>query len=245
MFFQIGNFKDKKATFNTAQHSIFYMFQKLKNISIRLIIKRIFILLLILGLTILSCNYWIIKSTRQQLFSEVNAIKKNDVAILLGASKKSRNGNENLFFKYRIAAAAELYKAGKIKHIIVSGDNHKKEYDEATDMRDALMLQGVPDSCITLDYAGFRTLDSMVRCLKVFGQKNVTIISQEFHNQRAVFISNYYGMDAVAFNAKDVPNQFSVKTRIREYFAKSKAVLDLYILHTNPKFLGDPVSIKL
>ncbi|MES2592024.1 MAG: ElyC/SanA/YdcF family protein [Bacteroidota bacterium] len=221
------------------------MFQKLKNISIRLIIKRIFILLLILGLTILSCNYWIIKSTRQQLFSEVNAIKKNDVAILLGASKKSRNGNENLFFKYRIAAAAELYKAGKIKHIIVSGDNHKKEYDEATDMRDALMLQGVPDSCITLDYAGFRTLDSMVRCLKVFGQKNVTIISQEFHNQRAVFISNYYGMDAVAFNAKDVPNQFSVKTRIREYFAKSKAVLDLYILHTNPKFLGDPVSIKL
>lgn len=221
------------------------MFQKLKNISISLGIKRILVLLLIASVTILSFNYWIIKSTRLQLFSDVNEIKKNDVAILLGASKKSRNGNENLFFKYRIAAAAELYKAGKIKHIIVSGDNHKKEYDEATDMRDALILQGVPDSCITLDYAGFRTLDSMVRCLKVFGQKNVTIISQEFHNQRAVFISNYYGMNVVGFNAKDVPNQFSVKTRIREYFAKFKAVLDLYILHTEPKFLGDAVSIKL
>ncbi|MDP1746339.1 MAG: ElyC/SanA/YdcF family protein, partial [Bacteroidota bacterium] len=101
------------------------------------------------------------------------------------------------------------------------------------------------DSCITLDYAGFRTLDSMVRCLKIFKQKNVTVISQAFHNQRAVFIANYYDMNAVGFNAKDVPNRFSTKTRFREYIAKFKAVLDLYILHKEPHFLGESITIKI
>lgn len=120
----------------------------------------------------------------------------------------------------------------------------KKEYDEATDMREALVAQGVPDSCITQDYAGFRTLDSMVRCLKVFGQNKITVISQQFHNQRAVFIGNYYDMEVVAFNAKDVPDAFSLKVRIREYFAKFKAVLDLYVLHKQPKFLGKKLLLS-
>lgn len=219
------------------------MLKKIKTISLKKAFKWTSLLLTLVGVFIISSNYWIIKSTKKQLYTDVNLIPKNDVAILLGASKTLRNGHENLFFKYRIDAAVELYKAGKIRHIIVSGDNHKKEYDEATDMRDALIAQGVPDSCITLDYAGFRTLDSMVRCLKVFGQKDVTVISQEFHNQRALFISNYYKMNAIAFNAKDVPDSFSLKVRVREYFAKFKAVLDLYVLHTQPKFLGELLKI--
>lgn len=221
------------------------MWDRIKNSSFKKILKWTSFLLILFGILILSSNYWIIKSTKKQLYTDVNLIPKNDVAILLGASKTLRNGHENLFFKFRIEAAAELYKAGKIKHIIVSGDNHKKEYDEATDMRDALIAQGVPDSCITLDYAGFRTLDSMVRCLKVFGQKDVTVISQAFHNQRAVFIGNYYDMNVVAFNAKDVPDSFSLKVRIREYFAKFKAVLDLYVLHKQPHFLGEEVKISV
>jgi SanA protein len=191
------------------------------------------------------CNYWIIRSTAAQLYSDTEKIPANDVALVLGANKASRWGGENLFFRYRIEAAAALYKAGKIKHIIVSGDNHIKEYDEATDMCDALVKLGIPDSCITLDFAGFRTLDSMVRCLKIFGQKKVTVISQRFHNERAVFIGNHYDMEVVAFNAKDVPGQYSMKTRIREYFAKFKAVLDLYVLHTSPKFLGKEEKIVL
>ncbi|MBN8697880.1 MAG: YdcF family protein, partial [Bacteroidetes bacterium] len=167
------------------------------------------------------------------------------IGLLLGANKKSSRGGDNLYFKNRIKAASDLLKAGKIKHIIVSGDNHIKEYDEATDMCDALIWEGVPDSCITLDYAGFRTFDSMVRCLKVFKQKNVTVISQEFHNQRAVFIGNYYEMNVIGFNAKDVPAKYSIKTAIREYFAKLKAVLDLYVFHTEPKFLGEEVKIRI
>ena len=221
------------------------MLEKIKNLPFKKLFKWSFLLAILACIFMIICNYAIVKTTKAQLYSDITLIPKNDVAILLGASKKSRKGGDNLFFKYRIEAAAALYKAGKIKHIIVSGDNHNKQYDEATDMRDALIALGVPDSCITLDYAGFRTLDSMVRCLKVFGQNKITVISQKFHNQRAVFIGNYYKMDVIAFNAKDVPNQFSVKTRFREYFAKCKAVLDLYLLHTSPKFLGEAETLKI
>lgn len=200
---------------------------------------------LLLLISLISTNYWVINSTRSQLYSDVASTPQNDIGLLLGANKKSSRGGDNLYFKNRIKAASDLFKAGKIKHIIVSGDNHIKEYDEATDMCDALIWEGIPDSCITLDYAGFRTFDSMVRCLKVFKQKNVTVISQEFHNQRAVFIGNYYEMNVIGFNAKDVPAKYSIKTAIREYFAKLKAVLDLYVLHTEPKFLGEVVKIKI
>lgn len=200
---------------------------------------------LLLLISIVGSNYWVINSTRSQLYSEVASTPQNDIGLLLGANKKSSKGGDNLYFKNRIKAASDLFKAGKIKHIIVSGDNHIKEYDEATDMCDALIWEGIPDSCITLDYAGFRTFDSMVRCLKVFKQKNVTVISQEFHNQRAVFIGNYYEMNVIGFNAKDVPAKYSIKTAIREYFAKLKAVLDLYVFHTEPKFLGEEVKIKI
>jgi SanA protein len=216
-----------------------------KKINYKKVAKWSALTLLLVSALIVISNYWVIKSTKAQLYSNINEIPENDVALLLGASKTTVRGNDNLYFAYRIEAAATLFKAGKIKHIIVSGDNHKKEYDEATDMRDALIAQGVPDSCITLDYAGFRTLDSMVRCLKVFKRKNITVISQAFHNQRAVFIGKYYDMNVVAFNAKDVPSQYSLKTRIREYFAKFKAVIDLYIIHKQPKFLGEEVKINV
>ena len=106
-------------------------------------------------------------------------------------------------------------------------------------MRDALIEKGVPANCITLDYAGFRTLDSVIRCYKIFGQSKYTIISQQFHNERALFIANKSeGIDAIAFNAKEVNFGFHPKTFIREYFARVKCVLDIYLLHTTPKFLG-------
>jgi SanA protein len=210
--------------------------------------KRAAIVLVVGGIlmliTALVCNSWIIRSTRDQIYSDVAKIPECKTGLLLGASKNTSSGTANLFYTYRIHAAAELFKAGKIRHIIVSGDNSRSDYDEASDMKNSLIELGVPDSCITQDYAGFRTFDSMVRCLKVFGQKEVTVISQEFHNQRAVFIGNYLDMKTVAFNAQDVPSAYSYKTTMREYLAKTKAVLDLYVLGTEPKFLGEPVVIK-
>lgn len=218
---------------------------QIKSLPFRKIFKWSFKLSILLIIIIYISNRWIIKSTENQIYSDITIIPKNDVGLLLGANKKNRWGGENLYFKYRIEAAAGLFKNGKIKHIIVSGDNHIKEYDEATDMYDALIEKGIPDTCITLDFAGFRTFDSMIRCMKVFGQKKFTVISQEFHNQRALFIGNYYKMDVVAYNAKEVPSAYSFKTKMREYFAKFKAVLDLYLLGKEPKFLGEEVVVKI
>lgn len=206
------------------------------------IIRWLFAIFMLLILGIGLCNYWVISSTKEQLYKDINAIPFRKTGIVLGTNKTWR-GEENPFFKYRVQAAAELFIAGKIKHIIVSGDNHVSYYDEPKDMKDALVQLGVPDSCITMDDAGFRTFDSIIRSKEVFGQDSITIISQEFHNERAVFIANYYKMHALGFDAKDVSAAFSIQTIVREYLAKCKAVLDLYVFHTSPHFLGDKVKI--
>jgi SanA protein len=221
------------------------MLQKIKSLPYRKYFKWMFAFFILIGLILVTCNYWIINSTKAQIFDDVSKIDARTVGLVLGTSKLNRYGKPNMFFRYRIESAAALFKAGKIKHIIVSGDNSTSEYDESTDMHDALVEAGIPDSCITMDFAGFRTLDSVVRCLKVFGQKDIIIISQDFHNQRALFIANYYKMNALAFSTKDVPVRYSVRTAVREYFAKCKAVLDLYLLHKQPHFLGEEVKIKI
>ena len=148
-----------------------------------------------------------------------------------------------MYFTYRILAAYELFKTGKVQILLLSGDNHVKGYDEPSDMKEALIHMGVPDSCIVVDYAGFRTLDSVVRCKEIFGEDSITIVSQEFHNQRALFIANKHGINAVAYNAKEVNRNYSFKTKFREYFARVKCVLDIYVLHSSPKFLGEKVKI--
>lgn len=194
-------------------------------------------------LLLLTCNAWINKSTRAQLYTESSAIPARKVGLVLGASKNTVRGTDNMYFTYRMQAAYELYKTGKVQYLLLSGDNHTEGYDEPTDMCDALLKLGVPDSCIVLDYAGFRTLDSVVRCKEVFGEDSITVISQEFHNQRALFIANKSGMHAIGFNAREVNKNYSFKTRFREYFARVKCVLDIYILHTDPKFLGENIKI--
>ena len=193
--------------------------------------------------SIIYCNSWINSSTKSQLYSDVNEIPVRKVGLVLGASKKTVRGTNNLYFTYRILAAYELFKAGKIQYLLLSGDNHSKGYDEPSDMREALLALGIPDSCIVLDYAGFRTFDSVVRCNEVFGEDSITIISQEFHNQRALFIANKNNINAIAFNSREVNKNYSLKTRFREYFARVKCVLDIYVLYTSPKFLGDKIKI--
>lgn len=188
-------------------------------------------------------NYWIISSTKNQLYTSSDSIPERKVALVLGTSKLSKRGTPNMYFTYRIQAAYELYIKGKVKYLLLSGDNHIKGYDEPSDMKMALIMLGVPDSCIVLDYAGFRTLDSVVRCKEVFGEDSITIVSQQFHNQRALFIANKNEIKAIAFNASEVSKNYSFKTKFREYFARVKCVLDIYLLHTSPKFSGSKIKI--
>jgi len=203
------------------------------------------VLIATLIILVMGSNYYIIRKTRGQIFSDKDQLPPNDVGLVLGTSRYMRNGTPNLFFRYRMDAAAELYHSGKIRHIIVSGDNHTRTYDEPAEMVKSLLQRGVPREKITCDYAGFRTLDSVVRCKKVFGQQRVTIISQRFHLERALFIADYYRMHAVGFPARDVNRKASASTRYREYLAKFKAMLDLFVLRKQPKFLGDPVNITI
>jgi len=185
------------------------------------------------------------RAAHGRTYDEVAAIPHRPVGLVLGCSKHLRDGRENLFFLHRVAAAAELFGAGKVDHLLVSGDNRTVDYDEATDMKEALVARGVPESRVTCDFAGLRTLDSIVRAKEVFGQTELTVVSQEFHNQRAIFIAGRRGIDAIGFNADEVDAFNSFRTRCREHLARVKAVLDVCVLGTQPKFLGEKIHIRL
>lgn len=190
-------------------------------------------------------NWWVIRSTTSLVFQESSTLPEREVGLVLGTSRVTAGGYANLHFETRMNAAAELFRSVKVRHLLVSGDNHRVGYDEPTDMKNALMARGVPADAITLDYAGFRTLDSVTRAKEVFGLSQVTIISDRFHNYRAVFLAQHAGLDAIAYCAKPVPLKFQTKSNIRESIARPKAVLDLYVLRKRPRFLGEKIQIQV
>ena len=194
---------------------------------------------------ILAANIWVIESTSSDIFYNYEDIPSNQVGLVLGTSSRRSDGSPNPFFNSRMEAAAELYRLGKVGHIIVSGDNRSRFYNEPLEMKKALVRLGVPDKSITLDYAGLRTLDSVVRSKEVFGQESITIITQPFHSYRALFISRYYGINAVALVAAEPSDEPAVRVYVREYFARAKAILDLYILKVGPKHLGEKEEIVI
>lgn len=159
-----------------------------------------------------------------------------EVAVVLGCSPRTADGRANLFFNARMRAASDLFRAGKVKRLLVSGDNGTPSYDEPTAMRDALVRLGVPESSIERDFAGFRTLDSMVRAKEVFGVERAVVVSQAFHAERAVFLGRAYGMEAYGYAAADVGGAHGFKVRVREAFSRVAAVLDVYLLGTRPRF---------
>jgi SanA protein len=194
-------------------------------------------------LSILGASVLINQAARGRTYSDVHLIPHRRVGLILGCEKTLPNGNANLFFQYRVAAAAELYRAGKVDYLLVSGDNHISAYDETKDMKTSLITLGVPHGKIYSDFAGFRTLDSVVRARDVFGQTQITIISQEFHNRRAIFIACHRGVDAIGFNAPEVDAYDSFDTRCREQLARVDAVLDIFLFRRQPKFSGPKVII--
>ena len=176
------------------------------------------------------------------VYDEVAALPHHHAALLLGTSAQLNDGRPNLYFRYRIDAAEALFRAGKVDKILVSGDNGDASYNEPQMMREALIDRGIPDSLIVLDYAGFRTLDSVVRAKEVFGQDSFIVVSQRFHNERAVYLAGRHGIDAVGFNARDVHSLRALRTRTRELLARVKVFLDL-ATHRGPHFLGERVEM--
>ncbi|WP_312902641.1 SanA/YdcF family protein [Chryseobacterium taichungense] len=204
---------------------------------------KFFLLLFVAGIIFIAwANYSIKASSDPYVSYETAALPAAKTALLLGTSKTLNNGFPNAYFYNRIYAAVELYKSGKIQYIIVSGDNSRKDYNEPEDMQFALMERGIPKNRIFLDFAGFRTLDSVVRAKEIFGQKKIIIVSQKFHNERAIFLARQNGMEAFGYNALDVNQYAGFKTNMREYLAKAKAYWDL-IFGVEPKFGGEKVLI--
>lgn len=211
----------------------------------RLIIAAFFISLLTVA-ALLWSDHACRAAASKKIFHSVADVPANEVALLLGTSKKTPRGSANLHFNQRIDAAAALYRSGKVKHLLVSGDNHVKGYDEPSDMRDALAAAGVPTNAITCDYAGFRTLDSVVRAKEVFGLTRCTIVSEEFHCPRALWIAREHGLEAVAFAAPDLKSaRWSLRVKARECFARAWCGVDLYVLHRVPKYPGPSEPILL
>ncbi len=194
--------------------------------------------------TIFFSSFLIEKSAKGKLYNNVNLVPHNKAGLLLGTSKYVSGGQLNAYYQNRINAAVLLFNAKKIDYIIVSGDNRHRSYNEPKQMQKSLIKHNIPKNKIILDYAGFRTLDSVIRAKEVFGQDSYTVISQPFHNKRAIFIANKKGYNVIGFNAKKVIGKISLKTKIREKMAKVKAVLDIYILNKKPKFLGEPINIE-
>lgn len=195
------------------------------------------------GVIVLSCNLVVKHSAKGRMYSDVQQIPYRKVGLVLGTTPFTVAGRVNWYYNYRMQAAAELYFAKKISYILVSGDNHIMTYNEPEEMCNTLVSMGVPRSVIYLDYAGFRTYDSMVRGKKVFNLDSVTVISQEWHNERALYIARHKGLDAIAYNAKDVKVRRSfIKNHAREVLSKVKVVLDI-LFHKKPKFLGDVILI--
>lgn len=211
------------------------------------IFKKIIITgLIFLGISVLFvlwANFTINSETEDNVSSEISKLPNEKVGLLLGTSKILENGHPNPYFVNRIKAAAELYHSGKIKNIIVSGDNSRKDYNEPEDMKNELVKAGVPAEKIYEDFAGFRTLDSVVRAKEIFGQKSFIVISQRFHNERAVYLAQRNGIQAYGFNAKDVDKEAGFKTDLREKFARVKVFWD-FLFDVDPKFGGKKIEIK-
>ena len=210
------------------------------------IIKKTFLYSTIFGVVCLLftafANYKIENSTEEFVTDKLEILPKTKVAVVLGTAPNLVNGYQNYYFTYRIEAATKLYKSGKVTHFILSGDHGRKNYNEPEAMKQALIKNGIPENVIYLDYAGFRTLDSMIRAKEIFGQKEFIVVSQEFHNERAVYIARQNGINAYGYNAKDVNKNAGLKTNIREYFARAKVFIDSFF-GVQPKFLGEKIEV--
>jgi len=180
----------------------------------------------------LICNQVVVQNAKGKAFSDIDSIRYNKVGLLLGTPPKARITKvKNYFFIYRLDAAEKLYKAGKIENILISGDENSLDgINETECMRDSLVTRGVPASNIILDGKGYRTINSVINANKVFGLKSFTIISQEFHNERALYQAEHLGLDLEniqAYNAEMPKSRRAYLTSIREYFARVKMFWDL------------------
>lgn len=208
-------------------------------------VKTFFLEIVFLSFFVLtSCYIFVSLYSAEYIYSKVSDIPKKNVALVLGTSKYMSDGKHNLYYLYRIKAANELYKKGKVDYILVSGDNRRNNYNEPKQMYLDLVYLGVPKDKIYLDFAGFRTYDSIVRAKEVFDQNDFIVVSQKFHNERAIFIGRVKGINILGYNAKNVRKLYRIKQFPRELTSRIIMIADL-LTGKHPRFYGDKIYIGI
>ena len=193
--------------------------------------------ILLAGVAVLCADMRVGKRAAGRVYDNIGDIPAREYGLLPGTSRLVNGKHLNTYFYNRIHAAVELYRAGKIRKIIVSGDNGRTDYNETGDMARELIAAGVAPEDVLSDYAGFRTLDSVVRARNLFDATELTVVSQKFHCERAIYLASENGIDAVGFAADEVaPRSIRIKLAVREALARVLAVLDAEILKTKPHF---------
>ncbi len=194
-------------------------------------------------LVIIGAEVAVSLSARGRVFTDPEDMSHRTAALVLGTAKFVPGGNENLHYKYRMDAAAELFAADRVDYVIVSGNGVEPIYDEPESMREDLIARGVPASRIYRDDAGLRTLDSVVRAADVFGVDDVVVVSQPEHTKRAIFIGRMRGQDVVGYSAKPVSFSVDPRTAVRERIARVLALLDVTVLNRQPERAGGNVTL--
>lgn len=209
-----------------------------------MLIRLILTLLIITGVLVLAAvdlDRWISWKTAPFIYDDLMFLPQRQVGVVLGTSKYYRTGVINQYYLYRIQGALNAYNSGKVNYLLLSGDNALQSYNEPVTMRHDLLSQGMPSADIVLDFAGFRTLDSIIRTRKVFNTNDFTIITQRFHCERALFIALNMGIQAQCYAVPSPKNMLLV--RIREIGARLGALSDLYLMKREPRFLGPLIPI--
>ena len=212
------------------------------------LIKRLLLwsaLAFLAGLLILTgINVWMVQRSAGRVTETASEVPVRPVALVLGTSMTLASGQINVHWRGRMDAAAALYKAGRVKRILVSGDNRRSDYNEPRDMRDGLIERGVPRNVITLDYAGLRTLDSVIRAKEIFGVTDCVIVSDDFHLPRAIWLAERRGMTVSGFHGPGLAWGVSGKTRVREWLARINATLEEWVLRTEAQHYGNREILK-
>lgn len=199
----------------------------------------------VLALLAVFLSHSLVRSAAEgRIYSDVSEISDFSAALVLGTSRYSRSGTPNRFFIARMDAANELIEAGRVRVLVVSGDNAHRSYNEPAAMMAALQDRGISADRLIPDYAGFRTLDSVLRMQSVFQQDRFVIVSQRFHVERAIFIAAAHGIDAYGYAAEDAAGMAQLSVQVREYAARVQAVLDVYMFGTEPRFQGPSLPIE-
>lgn len=190
------------------------------------------IVLPVLGMA--GVSGWMIYQARGRIHSPVTPLERYEVAVVLGTSNRARQGRPNMFFEGRMEAAAELFRRGTVKHLLVSGAVDGPHYNEPEFMTASLRARGVPETAISRDEAGFRTLDSILRARDAFHFSRFLIVSDGWHLPRALYLARQHGIEAEGIASEEVPWHYSFRTRGREWLARVLAVMDAHVLHTQP-----------